>query len=149
VILTHLVVFSFFDGASGSDAVVTPSVTSTPAGKPKAGRRKRWWRVGDRVYLGTEQDAERMLDAFLALQSGEVVDPPKLKSKPAPVRPIRQSAAVQIRIPDLPVHVWDWRPAYVQSMLQRDMEQALAIEAAVRRRMELDEDDLEVLLLLH
>ena len=101
------------------------------------------------MYLGTEQDAERMLDAFLALQSGEVVDPPKLKSKPAPVRPIKQSAAVQIQIPDLPVHVWDWRPAYVQSMLQRDMEQALAIEAAVRRRMELDEDDLEVLLLLH
>lgn len=132
----------------GTEVVVTPARSQGAGGgkAPRKPQKKRWWQVGDKVYLGTQEQAAELLDAFLSPVDAEI---PDLPEKPAPVRAKPKPETVsKVEIPDLPVWEFDWRPLYVQAALARDLEFINQLEQAILRRLA-DEDDAEVILLLH
>ena len=130
-------------GDGGSDTPAAPERKQPAAGGIKRGK-KRWWQVEDKVYFGTKEQAERLIQAVLREE-----ELPELKSKPAPKNQPKPANLAKVEVPDLPVWEFDWRPMYVNSVLMRDVEMANAIISAIRNRMAEDEDEEEVILLLY
>lgn len=146
MILTHLVLFGFWTGAGGTvTPPATPAATPT-AGRPKKDRKKRWWKVGERVYHATPEQIGEVWDAYLAQRAGEAAPIPKLKSKPAERREQQRADVLASPLLDIP-EIQDLRMDWEDFTARGDYEAALVLLEAVQRRMAEDEEDIEMILL--
>lgn len=134
---------AFFGGEFFSIAASQPAVGGA---KKSARKKQRWWLVKDKAYFGTREQIDAVWDAEI---SEDAPEPPKLKTKAAPrsSRPIAYESEYT-PIPQLRLPEYDWTPYYRALLRLQDEEAAQALMAAVLRRLQDDEDDMEVLLLI-
>lgn len=150
MILTHLVLFSFLNGAGGT---VTPPVTppqvtqQTPAGRGGKPQVRRRVIIGDREYLVTRAELWALLQDMVSDEIAPEIPAAAVK-KVAPLR-VNKVAGPAL-LADMPASL---RTVYRETLDTRDDWVARMVAEAVRARLQaiedIERDDEEVLLLLH
>lgn len=141
---------SFFGSAffGGEFFFGSSSAPATVVGGGVARGRKRWYRIGDRVYNVTPEQAEEIWDVFLARKEGQEIELPEAKSKPAPrITKAQKAEPITVEVPQFEYRPYDWRPMYQLLVRQQDLEAAQIMARAIQRRMQDEEDDIETILL--
>lgn len=140
MILTHLVLFSFLNGAGGT---VTPTVT-TPTQEVGGGRRRRRVIIDDIIYEGTEEQIEAKLWELLSAREEE--------PKPQPVKKKARKKAkpVELKNDYTPQPIYISLPKYRQLVSDSHRQEDMFLTALLRqmyRRYQEEEDDVEALIL--
>lgn len=147
MILTHLVLFSFLNGAGGTVTPVIPVPPSLVPGAGDGGARKRRYIVkadGTRIYPKSDADFRRIVADIIAEQQAE--DFPKaeapIKRKPGPKPKVEQTVYI-------PPVTERWNTLFAQLAdieSQAITESMILLAAQVALQMQ-DEDDVLTLLL--
>lgn len=138
---------NFFGGEffSSTGSVVTPDVTTpTPAGRSSGPKRK--WLIGNRTFYGTADEAQEYAE------QNELPEPERVsKQKPQIIPKPKPPVEDEIRTIEYPeIHAL----AGLNFGLLNDLANAQAFakaigeQVALMRKLQLDEDDDDILLLL-
>ena len=132
MILTHLVMFKFFAGASSADAppVVPPATTTN---NYAGGYLRNLWiaHINGKRLVGTYEEIQEAVEGVVA----------KTEKKPRIViKPLRTVEQVQAQMPEPTIEA----AKEVQKLLYMDV--GIMLAAVMKKRMQDDEDDIEAIL---
>ncbi len=135
MILTHLVAFSFFAGAGGAAEPQPEPPAALVGGAGSWKKPKQWWRVGEDLIYGTEDQAVR-----LATPEAPKTEARKAKRKPAPV-------PLDVPLVEVPeVMLQEVFPSFFREVPLL-FDNALLVRMIQRRLDELEDEAIEFLLL--
>lgn len=131
-------------GGGGTPAPIVKA-GQTPAGQSIGGKRRRKVVIGDRLYeVDSLRDVEFLLKRIVREESAPVIEATKARSVVVD-RIVADEVVQAVTAPPMPLVPIDWGPLWAQLAAQ-DSAYAQILERVLMKQ---EEDDIEVLLLLH